>query len=133
VFSFRDPIFHEQPGLLQVAREKMRTRHLAYRTEQAYLRVHQSHHPRDLGAVDVEQFLTHLAVERKVSASTQNQALQALLFLCRTVLGEDFPWLENATCIGPACSSPIELAAGAPPTHGAESPARRVGACRSGE
>jgi hypothetical protein len=98
----------EQPGLLQVAREKMRTRHLAYRTEQAYLqwirrylRFHQRHHPRDLGAVGVEQFLTHLAVERKVSASTQNQALQALLFLYRTVLGEDLPWLEKVTCIGP--------------------------------
>ena len=92
------------PGLLQVARDKMRTRHLAYRTEQTYLqwirryvRFHQRKHPRDLGAPGVEQFLTHLAVHRKVSPSTQNQALQALLFLYRNVLGVDLPWLENVT------------------------------------
>ena len=87
-----------------VAREKMRTRHLALRTEQAYLQwirryvqFHQRRHPRDLGAAEVEQFLTHLAVGRKVSASTQSQALQALLFLYRNVLGIQLPWLENVT------------------------------------
>jgi integron integrase len=92
------------PGLLQVARDKMRTRHLALRTEQAYLQwirryvqFHQRRHPRDLGAAEVEQFLTHLAVGRKVSASTQSQALQALLFLYRNVLGIQLPWLENVT------------------------------------
>ncbi len=94
----------EGPGLLHVAREKMRTRHLAYRTEQAYLQwirryvqFHERQHPRDLGAEGVERFLTHLAVGRKVSASTQNQALQALLFLYRNVLGVELPWLENVT------------------------------------
>ncbi|MDH5256153.1 MAG: integron integrase [Gammaproteobacteria bacterium] len=94
----------EGPGLLQVAREKMRTRHLAYRTEQTYLQwmrryvqFHRPKHPRELGAEGVEQFLTHLAVHRKVSPSTQNQALQALLFLYRNVLGVDLPWLENVT------------------------------------
>ena len=83
----------KRPGLLAVARERMRTRHLAYRTEQAYLQwmrryivFHQRRHPRELGAAEVEQFLTHLAVDRKVSASTQNQALQAVLFLYREVL-----------------------------------------------
>ena len=66
----------------------MRTRHLAYRTEQQYLywirsyvTLHHRRHPRELGLAGVEQFLTHLAVHRKVGASTQNQALQALLFL----------------------------------------------------
>ena len=80
-----------QPGLLAVAREKMRTRHLALRTEHAYLQwlrrylvFHGRRHPRHLGAPEVEQFLTHLAVHRKVSAATQNQALQALLFLYAT-------------------------------------------------
>jgi integron integrase len=93
-----------RPGLLAVAREKMRTRHLAYRTEQAYLQwirrfivFHQRRHPRELGAAEVERFLTHLAVDRKVSASTQNQALQALLFLYREVLTVRLPWLENVT------------------------------------
>ncbi|MEO8445276.1 MAG: integron integrase [Gammaproteobacteria bacterium] len=91
-------------SLLVVAREKMRTRHLAYRTEQQYLywircyiAFHRRRHPRELGAPGVEQFLTHLAVHRKVGASTQNQALQALLFLYRNVLDIDLPWLENVT------------------------------------
>jgi integrase len=92
------------PSLLAVAREKMRTRHLAYRTEQAYLqwirrylRFHDRRHPRELGAEGVERFLSHLATHRKVSPSTQNQALQALLFLYRSVLGVELPWLDNVT------------------------------------
>jgi hypothetical protein len=69
-------------GLLAAARERMRTRHLALRTEQAYLQwlqryveFHGGRDPRALGAGGVEQFLTHLAVHRKVGAATQNQAL----------------------------------------------------------
>jgi integron integrase len=91
-------------GLFAVAREKMRIRHLALRTEQAYLQwlrrylvFHKRKHPRELGAPEVEQFLTHLAVHRKVSAATQNQAMQALLFLYRHVLGIELPWLDNVT------------------------------------
>jgi integron integrase len=91
-------------GLLQVARDKMRTRHMAYRTEQSYLlwmrkfiSFHDRRHPRELGGPEVEQFLTYLAVERKVGPSTQNQALQALLFLYRHVLGMELPWLDNVT------------------------------------
>ncbi|MGH9642228.1 MAG: integron integrase [Terriglobales bacterium] len=91
-------------NLFDVTREVMRTRHLAYRTEQAYLQwirryiaFHNRRHPRELGAAELEQFLTHLAVDRKVSASTQSQALQALLFLYRAVLGIELPWLENVT------------------------------------
>jgi integron integrase len=94
----------EAPGLLEVARDRMRTLHLALRTEQAYLQwirrylhFHQRRHPRDLGPEAVEQFLTDLAVHRKVSSSTQNQGLQALLFLYRQVLGVDLPWLDNVT------------------------------------
>src|SRR5579863_2767484 len=94
----------EGRGLFEVAREKIRTRHLALRTEQAYLhwmrryvKFHGRRHPRDMGAGEVEAFLTHLAVEAKVGASTQNQALQALLFLYRQVLGIELPWLENVT------------------------------------
>jgi integron integrase len=82
----------------------MRTRHLALRTEQAYLQwmrryvaFHRRRHPRDLGPPEVEQFLTHLAVHRKVSAATQSQALQALLFLYRHVLEVELPWLDNIT------------------------------------
>jgi integron integrase len=91
------------PGLLAMARERMRTRHLALRTEQAYLQWWQRYlafHQRDvseLGAPEVEQFLTHLAVQRRVSAATQNQALQALLFLYRHVLEIGLPWLDGVT------------------------------------
>ena len=91
-------------GLYEVSREKMRTRHFAYRTEQAYLywirryvEFHNRKHPREMGSREVEAFLTHLAVDDHLSASTQNQALQALLFLYRQVLEIDLPWLENVT------------------------------------
>lgn len=91
-------------GPFEVAREKIRTRHLAFRTEQAYLqwmpryvKFHGRRHPRGMGRAEVEAFLTHLAVEATVGASTQNQALQALLFLYRRVLDIELPWLENLT------------------------------------
>lgn len=91
-------------GLYEVSREKMRTRHFAYRTEQAYLywirryvNFHHRRHPREMGHSDVEGFLTHLAVHEFVSASTQNQCLQALLFLYRRVLEIELPRLENVT------------------------------------
>jgi integrase len=94
----------EGRGLFEVAREKIRTRRLAFRTEQAYLhwmrryvKFHGRRHPRDMGPTEVEGFLTHLAVEAGVGASTQNQALQALLFLYRRVLDIELPWLENVT------------------------------------
>jgi integron integrase len=92
-----------QPGLLAVTRERMRVRHLSLRTERAYLqwlrrylKFHNRKHPREVGAVGAEQFLTHLATVRKVSAVTQNQALQALLFLYRHVLDLELPRLNIA-------------------------------------
>lgn len=97
----------KQRGLLAVTRERMRVRRLSLRTEQAYLQwlrryvvFHGRRHPRDVGAAGVEQFLTHLAVVRKVSAVTQNQALQALLFLYRHVLGIELPRLNIAHAVG---------------------------------
>ncbi|MGH8567237.1 MAG: integron integrase, partial [Gammaproteobacteria bacterium] len=56
---------------------------------------HNKRHPRDMGAAEVEAFLTHLAVAKRVSASTQNQAKSAVLFLYKEVLGEPLPWLEG--------------------------------------
>ncbi|HYC08635.1 MAG TPA: integron integrase [Steroidobacteraceae bacterium] len=103
-------------GLVAAARARMRTRHLSLRTEQAYLQwlrryvvFHQRRHPRELGAREVEQFLTHLAVERRVSAATQNQALQALLFLYRHVLDIELPWLNDITRASPAKPLPVVL------------------------
>jgi integron integrase len=83
--------------LLDLVRQTLRTKHYSYRTEQCYvawiehcLRFHRGpagwQHPDVLGAADVERFLTHLAVERRASASTQNQALNAVVFLYRQVL-----------------------------------------------
>ena len=90
--------------LLAQARERIRTRHLSLRTEQVYLRwmrrfaaFHGGRPLPDLGPAEVEAFLTHLAVSERVGSATQNQALQALLFLYRQVLGIELPWLENVT------------------------------------
>lgn len=91
-------------GLFEVAVEKMRTRHFANRTVKAYLnwmrryvKFHRRRHPREMGPAEIESFLSHLAVESHVSASTQNQALQALLFLYQRVLEIDVPFLEHVT------------------------------------
>jgi len=75
---------------------------MSYRTEKTYLhwirrfiRYHDRRHPRGMGGREVEDFLTSLAVKNKVSASTQNQALAAILFLYRNVLEIDLPWLKD--------------------------------------
>jgi integron integrase len=80
----------------------MRLRRLSPRTEEAYVawvrrfvKFHGMRHPQILGEAEVTAFLTHLAVESRVSASTQNQALAALLFLYREVLGAPLTWLSN--------------------------------------
>ncbi|MDK9725395.1 MAG: integron integrase [Sterolibacteriaceae bacterium MAG5] len=90
------------PRLLAQVRGKIRLKHYSLRTEQVYvdwikrfIRHFDKRHPRDLGASDVEAFLTHLAVVGRVAASTQNQAKSALLFLYREVLGVELPWLDK--------------------------------------
>lgn len=105
-----------EPKLLVVARDKMRARHFSYRTEQAYLGwikrfilYNDKRHPRDMAAPEVEAFLTHLAVERHVSASTQNQALGAILFLYRHVLEADLPWFENVVRARKSVHVPVVL------------------------
>ena len=80
----------------------IRLRHYSRRTEEAYIGwirryilFHGVRHPGELGAGDVNRFLSHLAGEGRVSASTQNQALSALLFLYREVLGKELGWLRD--------------------------------------
>ena len=97
------PVTHP-PKLLDQVRERIRTKHYSIRTETQYVHwirrfilFHGKKHPKDMGAPEVEAFLTHLAVEDHVAAATQNQALSALLFLYREVLGIDLPWLDNVT------------------------------------
>ena len=81
------------PKLLDQVRDRLRAKHYSIRTETQYLQwikrfifSHGKRHPREMGAVEVEAFLKHLAVEGRVAAATQNQALSALLFLYREVL-----------------------------------------------
>src|SRR5699024_1081181 len=92
----------EPPRLLDRVRNRMRVRHYSLRTERSYIAwikryivFHGKRHPQEMGQAEIEAFLTHLAVERHVSASTQNQALNAILFLYREVLGIKLPWMEN--------------------------------------
>lgn len=82
--------------LMDELREALHSRHYSPRTEQAYrlwirryLRFHGMRHPAEMGEREINEFLTHLAVERHVSSSTQTQALSALLFLYRHVLGRE--------------------------------------------
>ena len=88
--------------LLDRMRIHLRTRHYSIRTEGAYvdwarrfILFHGKRHPQEMGGPEVEAFLSHLAVERNVSASTQNQAKAALLYLYKQVLGIDLPWLDE--------------------------------------
>lgn len=92
----------EEPRLLDRVRESLRVRHMSYRTEQAYVHwirryilFHRKRHPQEMGEVEVNAFLTHLAVEKRVSASTQTQALCALVFLYRTVLDRELGELDG--------------------------------------
>lgn len=92
----------EKKRLLVQVQEAIRSRHYSLRTEQSYIQwirryihFHEKRHPRDMGEKEVSSFLSHLAVERRVSASTQNQALSALLFLYKHVLAIDLDWLDD--------------------------------------
>jgi integron integrase len=91
-----------KPRLLDEVRKAIGVRHYSYRTEQQYVGwirrfiiFHGRRHPRELGGPDVESFLSHLAVQRQVSAATQAQALAALLFLYKYVLNVELPWLAG--------------------------------------
>lgn len=94
----------QPPRLLDQVISRLRVKHYSLRTEKTYVDwikryiwFHDKKHPKDMGAPEVEAFLSHLAVERNVSSSTQNQAKSALLFLYKEVLGLELPWLDNVT------------------------------------
>ena len=83
-------------------RAALRTRHCSLRTEKAYVGwirryivFHGKRHPTEMGAAEITRFLSDLAIQRNVAASTQNQALSALLFLYREVLEQELPWLDD--------------------------------------
>jgi integron integrase len=104
------------PRLLDRVVDRIRTRHLTYRTEKQYvawirrfIRFHRLRHPESMGKAEVESFLTHLAVDRQVSASTQSQALSALLFLYREVLDQPLPWMNEVVRAKPRIRVPVVL------------------------
>lgn len=91
----------QQLKLLDQVRRAIRLKGYSYRTEQAYVQwskryilYHNKRHPAEMGKAEMEDFLAHLAVDRNVAASTQNQALSALLFLYRVVLDQPVGWVD---------------------------------------
>lgn len=104
------------PKLFPLIVERLRVKHYSKRTEEAYIQWikryilhHGKRHPRDMGVAEVEDFLTHLAVARNVSASTQNQAKSALLFLYDEVLERNLPKLENLAKVPAKKELPVVL------------------------
>ena len=110
------PVDVPPPRLLDLVRQEIRSRHFSPRTEEAYVGwvrrfiLHNSkRHPADMGEREVTEFLSHLATARRVSPSTQNQALAALLFLYRDVLHRKLDWLEGVTRARRAPRLPVVL------------------------
>jgi len=102
--------------LLDRVREEIRARHYSRRTEEAYvhwirqyIRFHGLRHPRELGSSEITAFLSWLAVDRHVAASTQNQAFSAVLFLYRHVLHQDVGHVEQVPHAKVAVRIPVVL------------------------
>src|SRR6059058_3078883 len=102
MFVTKSPAADKPKKLLERVRDVIRVKHYSLRTERTYcdwiarfIRFHELRHPRDMGEAELSAFLTHLARDGKVAASTQNQALSALLFLYKQVLKEEIGWLED--------------------------------------
>ncbi len=100
-----------RPRLLDRVREAIRLRHYSRRTEKAYVHwtrrfvlFHNKRHPEQMGGPEVTAFLSSLASDEHVAASTQNQALAALLFLYRHVLGVELPWLDEMVVRNDPCA-----------------------------
>ncbi len=83
----------DKPKLLDQVRNSLKQRNYSYRTEQTYvgwikrfILFHNKRHPKEMGEKEIEEFLTHLAVKRKVSPATQNQALNSIIYLYKYIL-----------------------------------------------
>jgi integron integrase len=110
------PAIPPKPRLLDRVRLALRARHGSRRTEKTYVAwirryilFHGKRHPAEMGAAEITQFLSSLAVDRNVAASTQNQALSALLFLYRNVLEQELPWLDGVVRAKRAARLPVVL------------------------
>ncbi len=106
----------ETPRLMDRVKSTIRLKHYSVRTEKAYvgwilryIRFHNTRNPATMGEPEVTSFLSHLAVKRGVSASTQNQALAALLFLYRDVFTVELPWLDSIVRAKPKANIPVVL------------------------
>jgi site-specific recombinase XerD len=110
-----------KPKLLELVRNKIRLKHYNFRTAQAYIDwikrfilFHHKRHPASMGAPEIRAFLSHLAVDRKVAASARSQALSAIIFLYREILGRDVSSLgEVERAKKPECSPVVFSSAGA--------------------
>ena len=105
-----------EPRLLERVSNAIRVRQYSLSTERAYLgwiyrfiMFHHKRHPGEMAKPEIEAFLSYLAVKRKVSPSTQNQALQALLFLYKQVLEIELPWLDEVVRAKPKRRVPVVL------------------------
>ncbi|MGH8767901.1 MAG: integron integrase [Burkholderiales bacterium] len=110
------PVPPSEPKLLDLIRARLRVKHYSIRTEQSYVDwvrrfvlFHDKRHPRDLGPTEVEAFLTDLAVRGRVSASTQNQAKSAILFLYKEVIDKELPWLNGVVAARVSQRLPVVL------------------------
>lgn len=108
-----------EPRLIERFRRAIRSRHYSRRTEKSYwfwiryfIFHNGSRHPKDMGAAEVQSFLDWLATERNVAAATQNQALAALLFLYKAVLGRDLPWFAELVRAKRPVRVPVVLSVG---------------------
>jgi integron integrase len=115
--TMNPPLAPQKPKLLDRVRLAMRAHHYSPRTEEAYVAwikryifFHGKRHPAEMGAEEVTRFLSSLALDGRVAASTQNQALSALLFLYREVLQQDLPWLEGVVRAKRPIRLPVVLA-----------------------
>lgn len=104
------------PKLFPSITERLHRLHYSLRTEASYIAwikryilFHDKRHPRDMGAIEVAAFLSHLAIDKQVAASTQSQAKSALLFLYDEVLGQTLPTLENVTKVVAKKQLPVVL------------------------
>jgi integron integrase len=120
----------KEKKLVERLHEAIRVRNYSRRTEQSYwywiryfIHFHGKRHPAEMGAPEVTGFLTWLATERDVAAATQNQALSALLFLYKNVLGQDLPWLHDVV----HAKRPVRI-----PTVLTEAEAARLLGCMAG-
>jgi site-specific recombinase XerD len=109
----------DKPRLLDQMRDALRARHYGHSTEHAYvlwvrrfIYFHQMQHPGEMGQPEINAFLTHLALQENVSASTQNQALAALLFLYRHVLPRETVNVEGVIRARRSLTVPVVMTRG---------------------